>query len=82
MTKQLNDSPIETIPVWQPLIHNNNYIELKKKKKRGVSTSAVESSRSRFSHYESAGKFTELLFIQVIMSQEVLAIKRLFCVAI
>lgn len=35
-----------------------------------------------FSQNESAGKFTELLFIRVIMSQEILAKKLLFCVAV
>lgn len=35
-----------------------------------------------FSHYESVGQFSELLFIQVIMSQEVLAMKLLFCGAV
>lgn len=34
------------------------------------------------SHNESAGQFSELLFIQVIMSQEVLARKLFFCVAV
>lgn len=35
-----------------------------------------------FSQNESAGKFTELLFIRVIMPQEILAKKLLFCVAV
>lgn len=35
-----------------------------------------------FSQYESGGQISELLIILVIMSQEVLAMKLLFCVAV
>lgn len=82
MTKQENDStPLEGYEHnnccdFKHPHSNNSFYKMRRE---------YFCSRERkvmFRQNESAGKFNGLLFIRVIMSQEILAKKLLFCVAV